>query len=209
MHAFYILLLILKFFKKISYKASTIFWGNYALAYCNMRNVKFGGSHVNFIGHAKLFIDHMAKVEIGDNFICASGIDNGIDNNVYSKIYVASNAHLKIGFQSGITNTVIHCHEHIEIGSYVNIGAGCIIFDTNFHSTNWEQRQDRCCDTRNALKERVIIEDYVFIGTRSIITKGVTIGEHSIVAAGSVVVKSIPANEIWGGNPAKFIKKID
>ncbi|WP_103192495.1 acyltransferase [Formosa algae] len=47
------------------------------------------------------------------------------------------------------------------------------------------------------------------MGASSIILKGVTIGENSIIGAGSVVTKSVPCNEIWGGNPAKFIRKID
>lgn len=47
-----------------------------------------------------------------------------------------------------------------------------------------------------------------FIGARSIICKGVTIGDHAMIAAGSVVVGDVPANEVWGGNPAKFIKNI-
>ena len=46
-----------------------------------------------------------------------------------------------------------------------------------------------------------------FIGARSIICNAVTIGENSIIGAGSVVTKDIPANEIWAGNPARFIKK--
>ncbi|WP_298453633.1 hypothetical protein [uncultured Prevotella sp.] len=46
------------------------------------------------------------------------------------------------------------------------------------------------------------------MGTNCIINKGITIGDRSIVAAGSVVVKSIPEDEIWGRNPAKLIKKI-
>lgn len=54
----------------------------------------------------------------------------------------------------------------------------------------------------------VVIEDNVFIGARSIILKGVTIGENSIVGAGSVVTRSIPSNQIWGGNPAKFIRNL-
>ena len=55
----------------------------------------------------------------------------------------------------------------------------------------------------------VIIKDGAFIGAHSIILKGVIIGEKSIVGAGSVVTKSIPDGEIWAGNPAKFIRKIE
>ena len=47
-----------------------------------------------------------------------------------------------------------------------------------------------------------------FIGAHSTILKVVTIGENSIIGAGSVISKSIPANEIWAGNPVKFIKNI-
>jgi acetyltransferase-like isoleucine patch superfamily enzyme len=55
----------------------------------------------------------------------------------------------------------------------------------------------------------VRIEKGVFIGADCIILKGVTIGEYSVVAAGSVVAKIVPPGEIWGGNPAKFIKKVN
>jgi len=55
---------------------------------------------------------------------------------------------------------------------------------------------------------QVFLNKNGFIGGSSIILKGVFIGEKSIVAAGSVVIKSIPDGEIWGGNPAKFIKKL-
>ena len=52
----------------------------------------------------------------------------------------------------------------------------------------------------------IVIEDDVFIGVNCIILKGVTIGARSIIAAGSVVTKSIPADCIAGGNPAKVIR---
>lgn len=59
----------------------------------------------------------------------------------------------------------------------------------------------------NVVKNKeIIIENDVWIGMRSIILKGVTIGEKSIVAAGSVVTKSVPANTIVAGNPAKVVK---
>lgn len=79
-----------------------------------------------------------------------------------------------------MTNSVIQCHESITIGDYVNIGAGCMIMDTNFHSTGWRIRANREEDTqkKNVRTSPVTLEDYVFIGARSIICKGVTIGEN-------------------------------
>lgn len=55
----------------------------------------------------------------------------------------------------------------------------------------------------------VIIGDNVWIGKNAIILKGVTIGNDSIIAAGAVVTKDVSSGVIFGGNPAKFIKKID
>jgi acetyltransferase-like isoleucine patch superfamily enzyme len=52
----------------------------------------------------------------------------------------------------------------------------------------------------------IVVEDNVYIGVRSIILPGVTIGENSIIAAGSIVSKDVPPNSVFGGVPAKFIK---
>lgn len=54
--------------------------------------------------------------------------------------------------------------------------------------------------------ENVKIENNVFIGAHTTILKGVTIGSNAIIGACSVITKDIPANEIWAGNPARFIK---
>lgn len=53
----------------------------------------------------------------------------------------------------------------------------------------------------------VRIKKNAFIGTGTIITKPVTIGERAIVGAGSIVTKNIPDDEVWAGNPARFIRK--
>ena len=53
----------------------------------------------------------------------------------------------------------------------------------------------------------IIVGDGCWIGANSLIMPGVTIGNGVVIAAGSVVTKDIPANEVWAGNPAKFIRK--
>ena len=54
----------------------------------------------------------------------------------------------------------------------------------------------------------ILIKEGVFIGAHAIILKGVTIGRHSVIGAGAVVTKDVPDNEVWAGNPAKFVKKL-
>lgn len=60
---------------------------------------------------------------------------------------------------------------------------------------------------RKFKKGKVVIGEGAFIGCSTIICKPVTIGKGAVVGAGSVVTKDIPDNEVWAGNPAKFIKK--
>lgn len=55
-------------------------------------------------------------------------------------------------------------------------------------------------------KGEVHIENDVFIGVNVCICNSVTIGEGAIIGAGSVVTKDIPANQVWAGNPARYIK---
>lgn len=142
----------------------------------------------------------------GESLIISS---YGVDVVENSHITVCKNATLSFGDYSGISSSSIYCAEKVEIGNYVNIGAGCFIMDTNFHSTNWRHRIDRNLDIANARTAPVKIDDFVFVGARSIICKGVHIGEHSIISAGSVVVKDVPPNQVWGGNPAAFIKYVE
>lgn len=125
----------------------------------------------------------------------------------YSKcaIWVKKEASLIIGDDSGLNGALVYASNSVLIGNNVKIGGGTKIFDTDFHPLNYEIRRS---SNEGTLTAPVVIEDDVFIGTSCLIMKGVHIGARSIVAAGSVVVKSIPSDEIWGGNPAKFIRKI-
>lgn len=88
--------------------------------------------------------------------------------------------------------------ENIHIGEKVHITTGCIILthglDTTQEGTCW-------------LSYQVDIGSGSFIGANSIICGNIKIGENVIVGAGSIVTHDIPSNEIWAGNPARFIKK--
>ena len=127
------------------------------------------------------------------------------------KLYISRKGQLIIGENANFANKWEVGYPNkisITIGNNVHIGGSTKIYDTNFHNMNYNER--RVAELNGETKTSpVIIEDDVFIGTGVLIGKGVTIGARSIIAAGSVVVKSVPADELWGGNPAKFIKKIN
>lgn len=146
------------------------------------------------------------KVEIGDNVIFNAY--TGHSWNSKCKILVKENATLSIGDNSGMNGAMIYSSEKIVIGSNVKIGGGSRIFDTDFHSLDYLQRRNNLTDGSNAKHKPVIIGNDVFIGANCIIGKGITIGDRCIIAAGSVVVKAVPSDEVWGGNPARFLKDL-
>lgn len=145
-------------------------------------------------------------VSLGNNVMFNSYTDQSWNSKC--KLIVLANATLTIGDDSGMNGAMIYCSQRVVIGKHVKIGGGTRISDSNHHSLDYTIRRTSE-DSKHAKSAPIIIGDDVFIGANCYIGKGVTIGARSIVAAGSVVVKSIPADEIWGGNPAKFIKKIN
>ena len=188
------------FYKRCITKIRSILYKKTAIYQLKKANAKFYNDII-FTGKNTLSIQ--GNISIGKAFICRTSPGG------QPRITVNQNAELTIGDFSGINNVTLLCHNKIHIGNHVNIGNGSYIYDSNFHSLDWNIRKDRIKDTSNAKSAPIHIGDYVFIGARCIIGKGITIGEKSIIAAGSVVTKNVPAGEIWGGNPAKFIKKID
>ncbi|WP_456379219.1 acyltransferase [Lutibacter sp.] len=135
-------------------------------------------------------------------------LSNPIGRSYKCLFAIRDQATLRIGNNVGMSGTTIVCRKEIEIGNNVKIGGNVCIYDTDFHSLNPKERAHSENDKAGTKSKKLTIKNNVFIGAHSTILKGVTIGENSIVGAGSLVAKNIPANEIWGGNPAKFIKKV-
>ena len=207
-----------RFINKMAYRLSAV-WDAFAKKFrrrwntmvCEGNLLSHGVVYgkITFDGRPVLKIREGSYVTLGDNFVCKSGRESGsIGNRNHSIISVHMGGVLSIGENTGMSNTAIHCHKSITIGRGVNFGGGVMIFDTDFHSLDWRDRRDGTDIQKRAIAP-VVIDDYVFVGADSIILKGVHIGEKSIVGAGSVVSKDIPAGEIWAGNPAKFIKRIN
>lgn len=164
------------------------------------------GKRVKFRGISQ--IKGRGKIVIGNDVTINSGASaSPISCGAVTSLYVKSGAELSIGNGSGISASAIYCDNQITIGEHVMIGAGSRIFDTDFHSINMNERRKN--GALGAKVKPVVIENDVFIGAGCIVCKGVTIGSGSVIGAGSVVTKSIPENEVWAGNPAKFIKKVD
>lgn len=109
---------------------------------------------------------------------------------------------LKIGNGSGIgANSVIP--GDVVIGDHVMMGQECLMFTRNHNYTSLSIPMGQ--QGLQSAKP-ITIGDDVWIGARVIILPGVQIGNGAIVGAGAVVTKSIPPYEIWGGNPAHFLK---
>jgi len=175
-----------------------MFYGN------NIKFRKFSTSGIPFISVAL-----GGECSIGDNFRMNNGnTGNPIGRPQRCVLFVDKGAKLEIGRNVGISSAAIVAYKHIAIGNNVKIGGGVCIYDSDFHSLDASIRSNPKEDLMQKKNKPVVIGDNVFIGAHSVLLKGVTIGENSIIGASSVVTKSIPANEIWAGNPAAFLKTI-
>ncbi len=194
----------------IFYKLHKFYSRYYTLFLLKMERVQYGGKIVIY-GVPVIYISRKnGSVIIGEHFSINSGnYYNQIGRQQRSYLIVGANAKIKIGNNVGISSTAIICYKEIEIGDNVKIGGNTVIYDSNFHDLDYKRRITIPEDLTNVKKDKVTIKKNVFIGGHSTILKGVTIGENSIVGAASVVTTDIPDNQIWAGNPAKFIKSIN
>lgn len=93
----------------------------------------------------------------------------------------------------------------VTVGSHVMLAQNIVVSGLNH---NFED-VTRTIHEQGVSMNPIVIEDDVWIGANSVITAGVTIGRHSVIAGGSVVTKSVPPYSVWGGTPAKPLKQYD
>lgn len=146
-------------------------------------------------------------LQIGDNVkIWSKASVNPTSGFNQSSFRTEEKGNIQIGNNVGLSHVNITSYESVIIEDNVRIGSGVKIWDTDFHSLDYE---DRINEDRRIKSKPIRVCEGAFIGACSIILKGVTIGRHSIIGAGSVVTKDVPDGEIWAGNPAQFIRRIE
>jgi len=147
-------------------------------------------------------------VVLGDHVSCYAGCSFAI----------GVNGSCSVGNFTLMNGALVMAEERIEIGSHCLISWNVGIADSDFHPLAPAQRIVDAHALAPFFKDRpprpklrtapVIISDNVWIGMNAIILKGVTIGENSVVAAGAVVTKSVPANSVVAGNPAALVREL-
>ena len=117
-------------------------------------------------------------------------------------------------------NCNINCHTFIEndvvIGNNVTVKSGVFLWDgievedNVFIGPNVTFTNDKYPKSKQYPTEfqKIVIKKGASIGANATILGGISIGQNSLIGAGSVVTKSVPDNEIWYGSPAKFSSKI-
>lgn len=179
--------------------------GQYYWKVINTINAKWWrvkiGKNPTYRGKVNFRVWLESEISIGDNCLFYnSHNDNWI--GIYCPCIISTltkGAKLEIGDNCGMSGTVVGCAKHIKIGNNVRCGANTLITDTDWHTD----------DPRTGKNKEVIIEDNVWLGYGVKVLKGVHIGENSVIGAGSIVTRDIPANVIAAGNPCKVVKQIE
>lgn len=136
------------------------------------------------------------------------------NTNVWQFCVVLPNA--KVGSNCNICS---HCliendvliGDNVTIKCGVQLWDGIILEDEVFIGSNVTFTNDKYPRSKQYPEQfwRTIVKRGASIGAGTVVLCGLTIGEKAMIAAGSVVTKDVPAGELWMGNPAKFVRKID
>lgn len=170
------------------------------------------GKGIRMVGWPSVHRKQRSIISIGNGCVLRSRSRNnaiGVNHRIILRSQ-HPDAELIIGNHVGISGGAICSRKRIIIGDYCLIGSNVIIADNDFHPIAPEGRRYRHLrnDSNDIPAKDIIIGPNVWIGADAYILKGVTIGENSVIGAMSVVSKSIPANCVAAGNPARFVKEL-
>ncbi len=136
----------------------------------------------------------------------------GSNTNIWQYVIILRDA--KIGDNCNICS---HCfiENDVKVGNNVTLKSGVYLWDgievedNVFIGPNVTFTNDKYPRSKQSFElKRTVIKRNASIGAGSVILGGLTIGENAMIGAGSVVTKNVPGNELWVGNPAKFVRKL-
>ena len=130
---------------------------------------------------------HLGDYSVVESFACI--------NNAVGDVWIGD--HTRIGLH----NTIIG---PVSIGDHVNLAQGITVTALNHNF----QKRDQLISQQGISTKKVTIENDVWIGANAVILPGVTIGTHSVVAAGAIVTKDVPPYSLVGGVPAIILKQL-
>jgi acetyltransferase-like isoleucine patch superfamily enzyme len=183
-----------------------LYWSTYAVystlitgSLARIRGIRIGRG-TKFFGRTKFKKARTASIVVGkNNCFRSTPTSNLIGVNrpcIVSALEPESI--VQIGDDCGFSGTVIGCFKSITIGHRVKCGANTLITDGDWHAE----------DPRSSTPKPIVIGDNVWLGVNVTVMKGVTIGANSLIGAGSIVTKDIPANVIAAGNPCVVIRSV-
>ena len=177
------------------------------------------GENCSFLSQSIINVGRDANLRIGHTVLVEKGVVLSVKQNnweIGAKVYMSEGSTIfsrenevegvfEIGEASNLSNNcTLDVTGDLIIGKKVAIAHNCSIF-THDH----DYMDNEVCAWKGDMKvESVTIEDGAWIGAHVVILPGVTIGKKSVIAAGSVVTKSVPDFSLYGGNPAKLLKNI-
>lgn len=179
-----------------------IWIGFYRAIYPDFRT----GKNLKCWGRIYLIKSRESKIRIGDNVrIVSDCLRSAIAIHSRFKIHALGGSIIDIGNDVGLTGVSISARSTgIRIGDGTIIAPNTSLMDTDFHAP-WPP-QKRMYNLGLDRDRPVLIGRDVWIGMNCVILKGVSIGDNSIIAAGSVVSRDIPSNVLAGGSPARTIR---
>lgn len=162
------------------HEPSTVTIGNHAFigSRCTVYENVTAGNYFDISDQTTIFFNN----KFGD--YCRIGPKATIKNGCELGNHVRVNAHVFM--------------EELIVGSHVFIGPG-VTFTDDYHPP---------CPKRSKCVPKSVVEDFVSIGSNSVIAPGIRIGHHTQIYAGSVIVKDVEPFSVMAGNPAKRIKDI-
>ena len=176
-------------------RTSTIVVQLFRRCYWRIQGMNIGSA----VSLKKIFVTWPHQVSIGEH--C------NLEHDVFFKYdgIWQQGPSIIIGTRSFIGAYVeFNIRKKITIGADCLIASGCKFID---HDHGFTSRDINVNVQTHGVEGEIILEDDVWLGVNVIVLKGLKIGHGAIVAAGSVVTKSIPAYEIWAGIPARKISE--